>query len=95
MNPQQAYQLSKDIKDQQDSLDSGLKVMMNQFNQSIQQVLKDKPDATKQQKYINVLPYGLTPQPAGTNTQRPTLKQDVNEGLENLDHSLTKQLHTL
>ena len=95
MNPQQAYQLSQDIKNQQDSLDAGLKVMTNQFNESIQQVLKDKPDATKQAKYKNVLPYGLRPQPAGTNPQRPALTQDVNEGLENLDHSLTKRLHSV
>jgi len=95
MNPQQAYQLSQDIKNQQDSLDAGLKVMTNQFNESIQQVLKDKPDATKQAKYQNVLPYGLRPQPAGTNPQRPALTQDVNEGLENIDHSLTKRLHSV
>jgi hypothetical protein len=94
MNPQQAYQLSQDIKNQQDALDTGLKKMMNQFSESIQQVLKDKPDATKQAKYQNVLPYGLRPQPAGTNQQRPTLTQDVNEDLENLDHSLTKRLHS-
>lgn len=94
MNPQQAYQLSQDIKNQQDSLDTGLKVMTNQFNESIQQVLKDKPDPTKQRVYQNVLPYGLRTQPAGTNPQRPTLTQDVNEGLENLDHSLTKRLHS-
>jgi hypothetical protein len=94
MNPQQAYQLSQDIKNQQDNLDAGLKVMTNKFNESIQQVLKDKPDATKQAKYQNVLPYGLRPQQAGTNRQRPTLTQDVNEDLENLDHSLTKRLHS-
>lgn len=95
MNPQQAYQLSQDIKNQQDSLDAGLKVMTNQFNESIQQVLKDKPDATKLGKYKNVLPYGLRTQPAGTNPQRPVLTQDVNEDLENLDHSLTKRLHSV
>lgn len=94
MNPQQAYQLSQDIKNQQDSLDAGLKVMTDKFNESIQQVLKDKPDATKQAKYQNVLPYGLRTQPAGTNQQRPALTQNVNEGLENLDHSLTKQTHS-
>jgi len=94
MNPQQAYQLSQDIKDQQDKLDSGLKVMTNKFNESIQQVLKDKPDAAKQAKYQNVLPYGLRTQPAGTNPQRPALIQDVNEDLENLDHNLTKQTHS-
>ena len=94
MNPQQAYQLSQDIKNQQDSLDAGLKVMTNKFNESIQQVLKDKPDATKQAKYQNVLPYGLRTQPAGTNPQRAGLTQDVNEDLENLDHSLTKRLHS-
>lgn len=94
MNPQQAYQLSQDIKNQQDSLDAGLKVMTDKFNESIQQVLKDKPDATKQAKYQNVLPYGLRTQPAGTNPQRPALTQNVNEGLENLDHSLTKQTHS-
>jgi hypothetical protein len=95
MNPQQAYQLSQDIKNQQDSLDAGLKVMTNQFNESIQQVLKDKPDATKLREYQNVLPYGLRMQPAGTNPQRPALTQDVNDDLENLDHSLTKRLHSV
>lgn len=94
MNPQQAYQLSQDIKNQQDSLDAGLKIMTNKFNESIQQVLKDKPDATKLGKYQNVLPYGLRTQPAGTNQQRPALIQDVNEDLENLDHTLTKRLHS-
>ena len=94
MTPQQGYQLSQDIKNQQDSLDAGLKVMMNQFSESIQQVLKDKPDATKQTKYTNVLPYGLKSQKAGENPHRAGLTQDVNEGLENLDHSLTKQTHS-
>lgn len=91
MNPQQAYQLSQDIKNQQDSLDTGLKVMMNDFNESIQQVLKDKPDPTKQRVYQNVLPYGL--EEGEPNALRGNAKPIVNTGLENLDHSLTKRLH--
>ena len=94
MNPQQAYQLSQDIKDQQDALDTGLKQMTDDFNQSVQQVLKDKPDPTKQRVYKNVLPYGLKTKPAGTNPNQPTVVQTVNEDLENLDQSLTKQLHS-
>ena len=59
LTAQQSYQLSKTIEDQHNSLKSGIQTMRKDFSESIQQVLKDKPDPTKQNEYKNVLPYGL------------------------------------
>jgi hypothetical protein len=92
--PQQAYQLSKDIQDQHDSLETGIKLMRTQFSESIQQVLKDKPDPTKQVPYQNVLPYGLKDGEPNPNRGNVPVGPKVNEGLENLDPSLTKHTHS-
>ena len=94
MNPQQAYQLSTSIQAQHDSLDVGIKAMRNSFGKGVSEVLKEKPVAANLTKYQNVLPYGVEEIPAGTNLNRPPLKQDVNAGLENLDPSLTKNIHS-
>lgn len=92
MTSQQAYQLSKDIQDQHDALETGIKIMRTQFSESIQQVLKDKPDPTKQIPYQNVLPYGL--KDGEPNINRGNVQPKVNEALENLDPSLTKHTHS-
>ena len=94
MTPQQAYQLSKDIQDQHDSLETGIKIMRTQFSESIQQVLKDKPDPQKQVPYQNVLPYGLKDGEPNLNRGNVPVGPKVNEGLENLDPSLTKNTHS-
>ena len=94
MTSQQAYQLSKDIQDQHDSLETGIKTMRTQFSESIQQVLKDKPDPTKQVPYQNVLPYGLKDGEPNPNRGNVPVGPKVNEGLENLDPSLTKHTHS-
>lgn len=95
LTAQQSYQLSKDIENQHNSLKSGIEIMRKEFSESIQQVLKDKPDPTKQNEYKNVLPYGLEKAEPNPNRGPPTSLPDVNISLENLDPSLTKNTHSI
>jgi hypothetical protein len=92
MNPQQAYQLSTSIKAQHDSLKNGIQTMRQSFVNSCSEALKDKPDPAKLRAFKNVLPYGLSKEEQNQN--RNTLaRQDINTGLEDLDPTLTNQVH--
>jgi len=92
MNPQQAYQLSTSIKAQHDSLKKGIQTMRQSFVNSCSEALKDKPDPAKLRAFKNVLPYGLSKEEQNPN--RNTLaRQDINAGLEDLDPTLTNQVH--
>ena len=92
MNPQQAYQLSTSIKAQHDSLKKGIQTMRQSFVNSCSEALKDKPDPAKQRPFKNVLPYGLSKEEQNPN--RNTLaRQDINAGLEDLEPTLTNQVH--
>ena len=91
MNPQQAYQLSTSIKAQHDSLKKGIQTMRQSFVNSCSEALKDKPDPAKQRVFQNVLPYGLSKETQNPN--RPPAPQDINAGLEDLDPTLTNQVH--
>jgi hypothetical protein len=91
MNPQQAYQLSTSIKAQHDSLKKGIQTMRQSFVNSCSEALKDKPDPAKLRPFQNVLPYGLSKETLNPN--RPPAPQDINAGLEDLDPTLTNQVH--
>jgi hypothetical protein len=92
MNPQQAYQLSTSIKAQHDSLKKGIQTMRQSFVNSCSEALKDKPDPAKQIPFKNVLPYGLSKEEQNPNRPRVPL-QDINAGLDDLDPTLTNQVH--
>lgn len=92
MNPQQAYQLSTAIKAQHDSLKKGIQTMRQSFVNSCSEALKDKPDPAKQRPFKNVLPYGLSKEEQNPNRPRVPL-QDINAGLEDLEPTLTNQVH--
>ena len=91
MNPQQAYQLSTSIQGQFDSLKATIEPMREAFVKACAEALKEKPDASRQQPYQNVLPYGI--QEGDENPSRLNAKPIINAGLENLDPSLTTHLH--
>ena len=91
MNPQQAYQLSTSIKAQHDSLKKGIQTMRQSFVNSCSEALKDKPDPAKLRPFKNVLPYGLSKEPQNPN--RTLAPQDINAGLQDLDPTLTNQVH--
>ncbi len=93
MNPQQAYQLSTSIQAQFDSLKLLIEPMRDKFVKACAEAIKDKPDPARQQPYQNVLPYGM--QEGDANPSRGNVKPDINASLENLDPSLTNQLHQL
>jgi len=92
MNPQQAYQLSTSIKAQHDSLKKGIQTMRQSFVNSCSEALKDKPDPAKQRPFKNVLPYGLSKEEQNPNRTR-LAPQDINAGLEDLEPTLTNQVH--
>lgn len=92
MNPQQAYQLSTSIKAQHDSLKKGIQTMRQSFVNSCSEALKDKPDPAKLRAFKNVLPYGLSKEEQNPNRTR-LAPQDINTGLEDLDPTLTNQVH--
>ena len=92
MNPQQAYQLSTSIKAQHDSLKKGIQTMRQSFVNSCSEALKDKPDPAKLRPFKNVLPYGLSKEEQNPNRTR-LAPQDINTGLEDLDPTLTNQVH--
>ena len=92
MNPQQAYQLSTSIKAQHDSLKNGIQTMRQSFVNSCSEALKDKPDPAKLRAFKNVLPYGLSKEEQNPNRLR-LARQDINAGLEDLDPTLTNQVH--
>jgi hypothetical protein len=92
MNPQQAYQLSTSIKAQHDSLKKGIQTMRQSFVNSCSEALKDKPDPAKQRPFKNVLPYGLSKEEQNPNRPRVP-PQDINAGLEDLEPTLTNQVH--
>ena len=92
MNPQQAYQLSTSIKAQHDSLKKGIQTMRQSFVNSCSEALKDKPDPAKLRAFKNVLPYGLSKEEQNPNRTR-LAPQDINAGLEDLDPTLTNQVH--
>ena len=92
MNPQQAYQLSTAIKAQHDSLKKGIQTMRQSFVNSCSEALKDKPDPAKQRPFKNVLPYGLSKEEQNPNRPRVP-PQDINAGLEDLEPTLTNQVH--
>lgn len=93
MNPQQAYQLSTSIQAQFDSLKANIEPMRENFIKACAEVLKEKPDATRQRQYENILPYGT--QEGDQNPNRNNTRPIINASLENLDPSLTNQLHQL
>lgn len=91
MNPQQAYQLSTSIQAQFDSLKNRIEPMREAFVKACAEALKEKPNASIQHPYQNVLPYGI--QEGDDNPNRGNAKPIINAGLENLDPSLTNHLH--
>lgn len=91
MNPQQAYQLSTSIKAQHDSLKNGIQTMRQSFVNSCSEALKDKPDPSKLRPFQNILPYGLSKETQNPN--RPLAPQNINAGLEDLEPTLTNQVH--
>jgi hypothetical protein len=92
MNPQQAYQLSTSIKAQHDSLKKGIQTMRQNFVNSCSETLKDKPDPSKLRPFQNILPYGLSKEPQNPN-RTALAPQDINAGLEDLEPTLTNQVH--
>jgi len=93
MTPQQAYQLSTSIQAQFDSLKATIEPMRENFIKACAEALKEKPDATRQRQYENILPYGT--QEGDQNPNRNNTRPIINASLENLDPSLTNQLHQL
>ena len=93
MNPQQAYQLSTSIQAQFDSFKNGIDPMRKSFVEACAEALKEKPTPTRQVPYQNILPYGT--EEGDPNPNRQIVKPIINAGLENLDPSLTNQLHQL
>ena len=93
MTPQQAYQLSTSIQAQFDSLKATIEPMRDNFIKACAEALKEKPDATRQRQYENILPYGT--QEGDQNPNRNNTRPIINASLENLDPSLTNQLHQL
>jgi hypothetical protein len=93
MNPQQAYQLSTSIQAQFDSLKDLIGPMRKNFIEASAEALKEKPEPTRQRPYQNILPYGT--EEGDSNPNRTQEKPIINAGLENLDPSLTNQLHQL
>lgn len=93
MTPQQAYQLSTSIQAQFATLKTELEPMRTKFIEACSEALKEKPIAGRQAIYKNVLPYGTDQ--SDPNPRRQNMTQDINENLENLDPSLTNQLHQL
>ena len=93
MTPQQAYQLSTSIQAQFDSLKATIEPMREKFIKACAEALKEKPDATRQRQYENILPYGT--QEGDQNPNRNNIRPIINASLENLDPSLTNQLHQL
>lgn len=93
MNPQQAYQLSTSIQAQFDSFKNGIEPMRTKFVEACAEALKEKPTPARQVPYQNVLPYGT--EEGDPNPNRNQAKPIINAGLENLDPSLTNQLHQL
>ncbi len=92
MNPQQAYQLSTSIKAQHDSLKNGIQTMRQSFVNSCSEALKDKPDPSKLRPFKNILPYGLSKETQNPN-RTALAPQDINAGLEDLEPTLTNQVH--
>jgi hypothetical protein len=65
--------------------------MRQSFVNSCSEALKDKPDPAKLRPFKNVLPYGLSKEEQNPN--RRATPQDINAGLEDLDPTLTNQVH--